>query len=404
MKTILLIAMIASITIGYCYQWQTALAEDVNINNAAYYMTEDSFYGVYCGDCVIYVDENGFLSEYDVYLPVQGAQPLNDHEFLFVMGAGSESDGIYIMNMETDDFEVVLYTYFPTFITYCDANEYYYSGDDSGLWISNNGNDWSLSQEFDQTSCNAMSWNGSNFVVAADDAVFVSHNAGETWEEAEYAPWICDFAWSLDGSILYGIFPDMSYSSGIWRSLDYGENWEVVMWDVMMSCVTVDISGEVFIGYEETAGVGIMDLVNGEASMINDGLSNLNINKLITYPLVDCPAVLACTDGGAYFVTDYSMGTTDEDIPHRDALANVYPNPFNPETIIELDLPRPQPVEVNIYNSRGQLVNTLSIPETESKTVWNGTDQVGHPVASGVYLIRIETAEQTIIRKALLMK
>ena len=404
MKTFLLIAMIVSLSMCYSYVWHSALDTEASIDDAAFYMAQDFYYAVYYGGSTIYVDDNGTPETFTVYLPVKGVVPVGDTEFLFAMGDGSDSDGIYLMDFDTGDFEVIFYTYKPTFIKYCEASCMYYSGDETGMWSSSDGLNWTFVESFGNITCEAMTWCDGHYIAASPDAVYTSDDAGTIWVESEFAPWVNDFAWSHDGATVFGIFPGTSYSSGLWRSTDYGVNWEVVMYEVMLSNVNVDLTGEVFIGYEEDGGVGIMDIDNGTVSTINDGLPNLNINNIRPFPLVDCAAELACTDQGAYFVTDYSMGSTDEDVPQSDMIANVYPNPFNPETTIELDLPKPQTAVVHIYNTLGQEVRTLTIPEAESKTVWNGTDRAGHPVASGVYLVRIETGGQSITRKALLMK
>jgi photosystem II stability/assembly factor-like uncharacterized protein len=75
------------------------------------------------------------------------------------------------------------------------------------------------------------------------------------------------------------------------------------------------------------------------------------------------------------------------------ALEQNYPNPFNPVTHIEFRVLNPGFVELKIYNGVGQLVRTLL---SETKTAgrhsvsWDGKDEVGKQVASGVYLYRLE--------------
>lgn len=69
-----------------------------------------------------------------------------------------------------------------------------------------------------------------------------------------------------------------------------------------------------------------------------------------------------------------------------------YPNPFNPSTRIRFDLPRAGQVRLDVYDAAGKRVRTLvegNHPAGPGEVVWNGTDQRGRPVASGVYFARI---------------
>ncbi len=73
-------------------------------------------------------------------------------------------------------------------------------------------------------------------------------------------------------------------------------------------------------------------------------------------------------------------------------LAQNYPNPFNPSTVIKFALPQAGRVQLHIYNSAGQLVRTLANNELAQgwhELTWDGRDQNGQVVATGVYLYRI---------------
>jgi hypothetical protein len=84
-----------------------------------------------------------------------------------------------------------------------------------------------------------------------------------------------------------------------------------------------------------------------------------------------------------------------------------YPNPFNPVTVIHYDLPKLSKVELKIYNILGQEVRSL-VSERQSaghKSVeWNGRDQFGRSVGSGVYLYKIQAGDYVKVRKMLLLK
>lgn len=91
---------------------------------------------------------------------------------------------------------------------------------------------------------------------------------------------------------------------------------------------------------------------------------------------------------------------------NNDVKISNYPNPFNPTTNIKLNLAKKQRVSLSVYNVKGQLVKTLINNEiTESKNIlWNGVDNSGQSVSSGIYFYRLNTENKTISKKMLLLK
>jgi len=80
-------------------------------------------------------------------------------------------------------------------------------------------------------------------------------------------------------------------------------------------------------------------------------------------------------------------------VPRQYALQQNFPNPFNPDTEIRYQLPRPAKVKVVVYNVLGRCVKTLFEGEREPgyyRAYWNAVDDYGFPVATGLYLCRIE--------------
>jgi len=94
-------------------------------------------------------------------------------------------------------------------------------------------------------------------------------------------------------------------------------------------------------------------------------------------------------------------------LPTSYALSRNYPNPFNPETSLRYELPKGDVVRISIYSSSGQLVRMLEDGYRAAGTYvvgWDGTDDRGFAVASGVYLCRMEAGSFAAVRKVLLMK
>ena len=89
------------------------------------------------------------------------------------------------------------------------------------------------------------------------------------------------------------------------------------------------------------------------------------------------------------------------------ALKGNYPNPFNPETRISYDIKTVTPVRIDIYNTKGQLIRTLVnsvVDKGHYQAVWDGRDDMGNPVASGVYNYRMQAGDYKATRRMMLLK
>jgi len=89
------------------------------------------------------------------------------------------------------------------------------------------------------------------------------------------------------------------------------------------------------------------------------------------------------------------------------ALKANYPNPFNPETTISFSVSKDGPVTLDVFNIKGQKVNTLVNDIREAgvhQVVWNGKDATGRDVSSGVYFYRMVSGDFENVRKMILMK
>ena len=98
--------------------------------------------------------------------------------------------------------------------------------------------------------------------------------------------------------------------------------------------------------------------------------------------------------------------------PTETQLLPNYPNPFNPETWIPYRLADDAFVTLTIYEGAGQLVRTIdaglqpaSAYESRSQAIyWNGRNQVGEKVASGVYFYHLSAGDFSATRKMLILK
>jgi hypothetical protein len=102
-----------------------------------------------------------------------------------------------------------------------------------------------------------------------------------------------------------------------------------------------------------------------------------------------------------------SVEPEDQVVPDEFIVQQNYPNPFNPETTIEYAVQQSSQVELQIYNTLGQLVKTLvdDYKTTgEYSVVWDGKDNFGQAVPSGNYFYQIKMGEFISAKKMILLK
>jgi FG-GAP repeat/FlgD Ig-like domain len=109
----------------------------------------------------------------------------------------------------------------------------------------------------------------------------------------------------------------------------------------------------------------------------------------------------------AHLRTAGGSGSPVGDLPARALALRNYPNPFNPRTKLEYRLMAPVHVRLDVYDLRGRLVQTL-VDETQlagpQAVMWEGQDDSGRAMASGVYFARLRAGEMVWSRKMLLAR
>ncbi|RME02038.1 MAG: T9SS C-terminal target domain-containing protein, partial [Calditrichaeota bacterium] len=150
--------------------------------------------------------------------------------------------------------------------------------------------------------------------------------------------------------------------------------------------------------------------------MASDGSNGNNFGWSVAisdrYAVIGAPALPPVSHApGAVYVYDLStivgIQESPETVPATFRLEQNYPNPFNPTTVIRYRIPAADHVELTIFNRLGEPVRTL-VSERKAagsyEIVWDGTDETGRRVASGVYLFRLSVGEQVQTKKMILMR
>ena len=95
------------------------------------------------------------------------------------------------------------------------------------------------------------------------------------------------------------------------------------------------------------------------------------------------------------------------EIPNNFSLSQNYPNPFNPTTNINYSIPQDASVKLTVYNSLGQIVKTMVDAQQKAgyySVRWDGSNDMGSKVSSGMYIYRITAGSFTHAVKMNLIK
>ena len=144
----------------------------------------------------------------------------------------------------------------------------------------------------------------------------------------------------------------------------------------------------------------------------NKGLNQVEFVKRVkvldfeTSNFVDNPVYLSSDEFAIV-----RLNVSGEPVPELESidftLSQNYPNPFNPETVIRYTIPEDSKVELSIYNAKGQLVRRL-VQERQKKgsykVIWDGKDDRGAEISSGLYLYQIKANARMSVKKMLIIK
>jgi len=232
--------------------------------------------------------------------------------------------------------------------------------------------------------------------------IHLSDDGGESWQEAQVgSPMITDLKFNFDGD-LYGVFPGYSNSSGLWRSSDWGNTWEVEFWSDNMSAVGFDAMSIAFVGWESPTssneGIAIYtpNSIPPNLSPLNEGLPNLNINKILMNPTMSAIAIFCCTDAGVYSCYDYMVGV--EDLNEVEANIKLFPNPASNTDQIWIETSA-NIKELNIYTFYGALISSWDWDQNSQQYSFDIKEL---NLDTGTYLIRVITDQNEFTEKLII--
>lgn len=179
-----------------------------------------------------------------------------------------------------------------------------------------------------------------------------------------------------------------------------------------------DLSGNVFEYWFSDAQSNLHSIVVDTLDFTGWKMKSVNLADVggdnLTFEGVGIKRISAADSSGVIYIDDaqYNFVTPVKEIksnlPEKYSLEQNYPNPFNPSTKIKFNIPKDSNVKLEIFNIIGERIKTL-ISNKEYKpgsytVTWNGTNQFGRQVPSGVYLYKITAGKFSSVKKMMLLK
>ncbi len=215
-----------------------------------------------------------------------------------------------------------------------------------------------------------------------------------------------------DSNHIYALSP-FYYRSYFLKSADAGDSWQLVTDDtVQMSfCIDQSVSGVVYLSKD------------WDIYLSTDHAATFNLYRTVDRPVIGMhkksgtDLLYAATEKNIYEISAGSITSIKslpvaiepglKVVPEDFVLYQNYPNPFNSGTTIEFYLPQTSEIKVEIYNLLGQKVRKLWQGQQmagQHQLRWDGKNNAGKEVSSGVYLYRLSTGKTVLTRKLLLLK
>lgn len=369
------------------------------------------------GGGLAYFTEQDSLNIYSIATNLGAVSIVPDdvnNRIFCAFGCGSYSDGLYEFDVTTQEFELIDWYFYPHFVKKLSSGFYYGYGYnmDGGLLHSANGEEWTEIDFFNNKDVTDIEENGDGkLFISAGNEIYLENEGSYTFLTT---PSLIKDIYVRDypnDDEIYIASGGGSYSDAIYR-VEY-ENNEITGLTYICGLFQPNKIYE----YENYLVVGCIDYFsnlflvepeeNGQVQEIGE---ELGIEGAYCFDLapINTPNFMVGTDIGVFLATNLTS-TDDQQIETVSFvdLSN-YPNPFNPSTTINFSIKNDSNVELSIYNLKGQKIKTLAhndFTKGPHSIVWNGDDESGKSVSSGIYYYKLKINGKTeAVKKCLLLK
>ncbi len=293
------------------------------------------------------------------------------------------------------------------------------------VWKSVDGGDsWSKISQF--TGGNtirslAISPLDSNLIyVATQTNIFRTTDGGQNWVDitgtlpTDQASLTYIALANNNSQQVWVTFSGYVDSIKVFTSNDQGNTWQNIsgtLPNVPVNCIAFEngsTQNAIYIGTD--VGVYYRDDVYGDWQPFNNGLPNVIINELEIHE--NSQLLYAASYGRGLWKTPIQAVISSTEKPTAPIVKTMdlspnFPNPFNPSTHFLVTLNKKQNINVAIFNSSGQKVRQIysgTLPGGTYRFEWNGKNDEGTSLSSGVYFYRLTTSERSITRKMILIR
>lgn len=277
--------------------------------------------------------------------------------------------------------------------TFCDYGDIFQS--------TNNGQSWARVALKLDDHVHALAVNASGRVFAGTPEG-IYRRFGEFWHKVSAVNTRSLLFHPPTGHIFAGT------SGGILRSIDDGESWNLVnsLPDNYTWALAAAANGNI---YATTEKSGILHSADNGITW-EQASTGLTINDARSLALHHSSGrSFAGTNGRGVFRYEQPTAVNEiaSEMPLSFELVQNYPNPFNPSTTIKYDVAQPVEVKLLIHDMLGQHVRTL-VDQTQQAgryaVVWDGRNEQGQPVASGVFIYQIQAGSFVQSRRMALVR
>jgi len=211
----------------------------------------------------------------------------------------------------------------------------------------------------------------------------VDMSAESAFNPATDAPYVISSIdeWSFDNIVLF----TQSALSGVWDG-------------------TLTLSSRDTVNYLFVYGAGTYEDMTGDACAVYDDVATLDVRQLI----MPVDETTEFEPGIQIFGSCAYVGVDDKNLAlPTEFLVSTFPNPFNPDVTVQYQLPAVEDIKIDVYNMLGQSVKSLVNRRHAGghySVVWNGRNENGQAVGTGIYFVVVTRASGTSVSKVTLLK
>ncbi|MGD9141568.1 MAG: FlgD immunoglobulin-like domain containing protein [bacterium] len=251
------------------------------------------------------------------------------------------------------------------------------------------------------------------YVGTDDSNVWVTSNGGGAWTDISATlpdRWVTRvFVDPADENLAYVTFSGLRWDENIgyvYFTDDMGATWTDITGNLPaapVNALVVDpaLTSRVIVGTD--VGCFYSDCRNGNWLLCGTGMPPVPVYDLKTHS--PTRTLVAGTHGRSMYSLDLSGLPDSAAVPAGETAGVIdlvnHPNPFTSSTTVTFALPEASSVSLEVYDLAGRKVRTLSAGRRGAGThrvTWDGTNESGRRVASGIYFLKVDTAQGTATR------